>query len=78
METKIFQVIELIKRGLTIQQALKSLSINRRTFYRNITKEDKVELMFHKAANCKSGQGGQGYVIKNLHDSFNNNNLETE
>jgi hypothetical protein len=42
-------VFKLVKSGMTIQNACVVLNINRTKFYKNITKEQKKELIFYKA-----------------------------
>lgn len=53
-------VLRLVKSGVTIQNALNSLGINRTTFYRHITKEQNQELIYFKTTTQIHG-AGHGY-----------------
>ena len=48
-------VVKLVENGLTIEQSLKKLNYSRNTFYRKITKEQKVLLQMVKTSNAKYG-----------------------
>ena len=45
------KVLDLVEEGLTIYEALKFLNIEKSTFYRNITKRQKIILNEVKTAN---------------------------
>lgn len=42
-------VLKMVKKGVTIEKACKSIGVNRATFYNNITNEQKNELRFYKS-----------------------------
>lgn len=44
-----YEVLKLVKSGMTIQNACVVAGINRTKLYKNITKEQKKELRFYKA-----------------------------
>lgn len=46
-------VIKLVEDGFTIDQSLKKLNYSRNTFYRKISKEQKILLQMAKTANAK-------------------------
>lgn len=43
------QVLKLVKSGITIQDACVMAGIDRKKFYKRITKEQKKELRFYKS-----------------------------
>ena len=56
MEKELFpKVIEMVEQGYNISVALDKLGINRSTFYRGITKEQKAELQISKTSNAEYG-----------------------
>lgn len=46
------KVINLVKKGKTIQKALESLNVDRALFYRRLSKECKLELKSLKVSNA--------------------------
>ena len=53
-------VISMVEKGWNISKALAKLGINRTTFYRKITKEQKCLLGMAKTLNTKYGAGSTG------------------
>ena len=51
------KVIEMVESGETICYALNKLGINRTSFYRLITTQQKLELQIVKTLNTKYGAG---------------------
>jgi len=49
------KVILMVEQGYNISVALDKLGINRSTFYRGITKQQKAELQMTKTANAEFG-----------------------
>lgn len=52
------EVLKLVKRGVTIQNACVVAGVDRTKFYKNITKEQKKELRFYKATTLIHGTCG--------------------
>jgi hypothetical protein len=63
------KILNLVKIGVTIQNACKSLNITRSLLYRHLTKEQKKELRFYKTTTltyaCPS-QGSGHYLMKDF------------
>jgi DNA-binding NtrC family response regulator len=53
-------VISMVEKSWDISKALAKLGINRTTFYRKITKEQKCLLDMAKTQNTKYGVGSKG------------------
>ena len=51
------KVISMVEDGYTISKALSKIGINRKTFYRHLTKEQKCLLGMAKTQNTKYGTG---------------------
>lgn len=51
-------VLKLVKRGMTIQNACVAANIQRSKFYKNITKEQKYELRCYKSTTLIHGVRG--------------------
>jgi len=63
-------VLEKVKQGVTITNALKVLKINSYDFYYNITGGQKKELLLYKTLNTKTSGYGSNYY--NLVPTGNN------
>ena len=54
-------LLPLIESGLTIEQALNEIGVERSRFYRFLTPIQKSELQLMKTTNTIYGQGSNGY-----------------
>ena len=57
--TEYNKILELVKQGLTIQQACKAEGVCRVTLYKRITQTQKDELRYHKSIKIKYGMGNK-------------------
>jgi sRNA-binding carbon storage regulator CsrA len=58
MDKVYLEVLKLVKKGVTIEKACKTVKVNRTKFYASITKEQKNELRFYKSSTLIHGTCG--------------------